>query len=166
MRIAYIVLVTAISVIFLTAFTPYFGVELLEPQDGSIDLGTDNATFSWKPWQGAERYQFQLAEDLDFNYMVENTTLTATDYFFDHKLKYGTTYFWRVRAVEIKGSEWPSDWSQAYFVTEDAPLPLTPVPAQLSIPVTVWVASGAASAVILISVIVALVRKALRGRPR
>jgi hypothetical protein len=172
MRKAHIALLMAFSVLLLPASSPYYGVEIVEPHNGAVNLGIDGKTFSWRTWNEANKYELQLAEDLRFDYMVVTAILSDTTYAYSGKLQYSTTYFWRVRALDGNGWRWntpskvPSDWSMAFFITEDAPAePLPPpAPPKPFIPPTAWIASGAACSVIILAIVISLIRKSHRRR--
>ena len=103
--------------------TPYYGVQLLSPNNGGIGVATSPTQFSWSPWKEATKYEFDLAKDSEFKQMVTTAnTTTTTAYSYSGALDYSTSYFWRVKALEVNGQNIPSDWSATFsFQTEPAP---------------------------------------------
>jgi len=119
--------------------TPYYGVQLLAPNNACTGCKVKPASFSWSPWKEATKYQFDLATDPEFQSLVVTATTTTTGYEYSGTLNYGTNYFWRVKALEVNGLNIPSDWSATFsFQTESAPAPATPAPAATPIPAWVW----------------------------
>jgi len=120
--------------------TPYYGVQLLAPNNACTGCKVKPAFFSWSPWKEATKYQFDLATDPEFKSPVVTTTTTTTGYEYSGTLNYSTNYFWRVKVLEVNGQNIPSDWSATFSLqTEPAPAPPTPPPAEPPIPVWVWV---------------------------
>jgi len=138
--------------------TPYYGVQLLSPNNGCLGCKTKPASFSWSPWKEATKYQFDLAKDPEFKQLVVTATTTTTGYEYNGTLDYSTNYFWRVKALEVNGQNIPSDWSATFsFQTESAPAPAEPAPAEPATPLWVW-AVIAIGAILIIAVIVLLIR--------
>jgi hypothetical protein len=120
--------------------TPYYGVQLLSPANGGIGIATKPTQFSWSPWQDATKYEFDLAKDSEFKQMVTTANTTTTAYSYSGALDYSTSYFWRVKALEVNGQNIPSDWSATFsFQTEAAPAAPTAPPAEPATPLWVWV---------------------------
>ncbi|MGA2159096.1 MAG: hypothetical protein WB588_12200 [Dehalococcoidia bacterium] len=133
--------------------TPYYGVQLLSPNNGGSGVPVHPVQFSWSPWFNATKYQFDLAQDPEFKQMVISTTTTTTAYGYSGSLDYSTSYFWRVKAVEISGQNIPSDWSATFsFQTEVAPAPAIPVQ-EPAVPLWVWV-TIAIGAILVIATLV------------
>ncbi len=127
--------------------TPYYGVQLLAPNNGCIGCKVKPASFSWSPWKEATKYQFELAKDAEFKTLVVTATTATTGYEYSGTLDYSTNYFWRVKALEVNGQTIPSDWSATFSLqTGPAPAPPATPPAEPATPVWVWVviALGAA----------------------
>jgi len=101
------------------------GVQLLAPTNGYAGLKVRPASFSWNPWPGATRYQCDIAADSEFKSLVVTATTTTTGYAYSGTLNYSTTYFWRVKALEVIGPNGPGDWSATFFFIT-APGPATP----------------------------------------
>jgi len=134
--------------------TPYYGVQLLAPNNGCFGCKVKPASFSWSPWKEATRYQFDLSRDSEFKQMIVTATTTTTGYAYNGTLDYSTNYFWRVKALEVNGKNIPSDWSATFsFQTEPAPAPEKPAPAEPATPLWVWVIIGAGSILVIVTLI-------------
>ncbi|HWP82728.1 MAG TPA: fibronectin type III domain-containing protein [Bacteroidota bacterium] len=107
---------------FTTVAGPPSPPVLLSPQNGSVDQQL-SLMLSWTASAGATSYRAHVATDSGFNSRIVDTTgLTSTSLSISG-LSRGTTYFWRVRAVNEGGeSSWSTRWS---FVTLPNP-PLAP----------------------------------------
>jgi hypothetical protein len=115
-------------------------------QEG-VDL---NPTLEWTGLIDATSYELEIAEDCDWNNVVEITT-TDTIYVVVTDLDYDTTYCWKVRALsETTESPW-SDVGTFYTMT-------TPPPEEAPVtPLWVWVVIGL-GAVLAVAVIVLIMR--------
>jgi len=134
--------------------TPYHGVQLLSPVNGYFGCKVRLADFSWSPWKGATKYQFDLARDSGFKQLVMTIATTTTGYQYEDKLDYNTNYFWRVKALEINGRDIPSDWSATFsFQTEPAPAPEATAPAEPATPLWVWVIIAIGAIFVIVTII-------------
>ena len=138
--------------------TPYYGVQLLSPNNGCIGCRVKPASFSWSPWKDATKYEFALGKDPEFKQIVVTANPTTSAYEYGGTLDYSTNYFWRVRALEVNGLNIPSDWSATFsFQTEPAPAsPAAPL-TETATPLWVWVVI-ALGAALVIAVIVLMMR--------
>jgi len=94
------------------------GLQLLAPDNGCLECRIKPASFSWSPFKETTKFRFVLAKDAAMTQIVKEAEVTTTAYEYDGTLDYGTTYFWRVMALEPK----PSDWSATFsFATVEAP---------------------------------------------
>ncbi|MFA5400629.1 MAG: hypothetical protein WC359_09335 [Dehalococcoidia bacterium] len=138
--------------------TPYYGVQLLAPNNGCLGCKVKPASFSWSPWKEATKYQFDLAKDPEFKSLVVTAATTTTGYEYDGTLDYSTNYFWRVKALEVNGRNIPSDWSATFSMqTEAAPEPPAPAPSEPATPLWVWVII-AIGAIFVITVLILVMR--------
>lgn len=96
--------------------------ELVSPADLGVNLDTA-LVFDWNSSVSADEYTFQLSEDSTFNSLVENTTLSTTQFLVD-SLDYLTKYFWRVKASNLGGE---SAWSDTLSFTTIIEKPEIPV---------------------------------------
>jgi hypothetical protein len=138
--------------------TPYYGVQLLAPNNGRPGCKVKPAYFSWSPWKEATKYEFVLAGDPEFRQAVVTANPATTAYEYEGTLDYSANYFWRVRALEVNGQNIPSDWSATFsFQTEPAPAPPAAPPAEAATPLWVWVVI-AAGAALVVAVLVMVMR--------
>jgi hypothetical protein len=103
--------------------TPYYGIQLLSPNNGGLGIPVKPVSFSWSPFKGTTKYKFVLAKDAAMTQIVKEAETTTTAFEYDGTLDYNSNYFWRVMAVTPA----PSDWSAAFsFLTEASPSPPAP----------------------------------------
>ncbi len=137
--------------------TPYYGVQLLAPDNGCMGCRVRPASFSWSPWKEATRYEFVLSQDSEFKQVLKQASTSTTGYEYDGTLGYDTNYFWRVRAVEVNGQPIPSDWSATFsFRTETAPQPPMPVAGEPETPLWVWGVIGLGTLLVIVTLILIL----------
>ena len=141
--------------------TPYPGVQLNNPPNGCVGCRVKPASFSWSPWRGATRYQFDLARDPEFKDLVVTATTAGTGYEYGGILDCSANYFWHVKALEVNGQDIPGDWSATFSLqTEPAPAPAL-APAEPATPLWVWVII-AIVAILVITVLTFILR--VRGK--
>ena len=134
--------------------TPYYGVQLLAPNNGCLGCKVKPASFSWSPWKEATKYQFDLATDPEFKSLVVTATTTTSGYEYSGTLNYSTNYFWRVKALEVNGLNIPSDWSATFSMqTEPAPAPPALPPAEPATPVWVWVIIAIGAILVIVTLV-------------
>jgi len=137
--------------------TPYYGVQLLAPDNGCLACKIKPSSFSWSPWKEATRYEFVLARDSEFKQVVQSAGTSSTGYEYLGTLDYDTNYFWRVRATEVNGQEIPSDWSATFsFRTEQAPAIPDTTPAEQETPLWVWLVIGLGTLLVIVTLIMIL----------
>jgi len=138
--------------------TPYYGPQLLSPNNGCLGCPIAPASFSWSPFKETTKYHFTLSKTADMGTVVVEADVTGTTaYEYDGTLDYGTNYFWQVMALEPA----PSDPSATFsFQTEAAP-PEAP-PAEKAPPTPVWVWVVIAIGAILVIVTLVLIFKTRR----
>jgi hypothetical protein len=140
--------------------TPYFGPQLLAPDNGCGCPCDAPLCFSWSPFKETTVYKFELSENSDMSSPLVSTTVSgATAYQYDGTVKCNTNYFWRVMAVEPAPSEWSAVFS---FMTqaEVEPAPPPPVTPEPETPMWVWVII--AVGVVLVIVTLVLIVKTRR----
>ncbi len=95
---------------------------LLSPTTGAINI-SPNYYFSWQSVSGATNYQIKVAENSGFtNATIFNSSSTT---YYNTTLRFGTQYYWQVRAQSTTDS---STWSAAFsFLTVDTIILSTPV---------------------------------------
>lgn len=97
---------------------------LLQPSNGT-EVNSPFITLQWAAVQSASTYDVQVATTSDFSETVIsrsnitqlNTTISG--------LEQATTYFWRVRGVNIGG---PGAWSEAFAFSTPMPTSTSPEP--------------------------------------
>jgi photosystem II stability/assembly factor-like uncharacterized protein len=144
-------------------WNPFVGGVPEAPYNGATNVPI-NPSFAWNAADWATGYEFVLARDAAFTDVVVSFTganaLTNTVYLYAEDLAYGTTYYWKVRAVS-KTSD--SEWAQGVFTTEaEAPEPPEPPPPpppapEPTTPVYIWVIIGIGAALVIV-VIILIVR--------
>jgi len=137
--------------------TPYFGPQLLAPNNGCLGCPVQPVSFSWSPFKETTKYKFVLASDAAMTQVVKEAEVTTTAYEYDGKLNNSTNYFWRIMAEEPAPSEWSATFS---FQTEAAP-PEAPGPAPAA-PTPIWVWVVIAIGAILVIVTLVLIFKTRR----
>ncbi|MCX5997727.1 MAG: hypothetical protein NTV42_09035 [Chloroflexi bacterium] len=137
--------------------TPYYGVQLLAPDNGCVGCKVRPASFSWSPWKEATRYEFVLSKDSEFKQVLKQASVSSTGYEYDGMLDYDTNYFWRVRTVEVNGQAIPSDWSATFsFRTESAPGLPGSLPGEPATPLWVWIIIGLGTILVIVTLILIL----------
>jgi hypothetical protein len=98
--------------------------QLLSPAPGAIGVPTD-PVFQWTSLAEAEAYELLLGPDVTFTEPAAARTghgaLPETAWQSDVRLEYGTSYYWKVRAIGASSS---SAWSNVgAFTVQSAPTP-------------------------------------------
>ena len=138
--------------------TPVQGIALLSPRDGCSGCPVKPASLSWTPLKETTRYEVVLAKDAEITQIVKRATTTTTAYEYTDALEYGKSYYWRVRALEIKGQSNIGDWSATFsFKAQPAPQPAQ-APAQRSgtAPLWAWIVMAVGTVTIFIQVFILL----------
>ena len=134
--------------------SPYYGVQLLAPDNGCMGCRVRPASFSWSPWKEATTYEFILSKDPEFAQVLKQASTSSTGYEYDGALDYDTNYFWRVRATEVNGQPIPSDWSATFsFRTEEAPAAPGEPPAGQDTPLWVWLIIGLGTVLVIVTLV-------------
>jgi len=137
--------------------SPYYGVQLLAPDNGCMGCKIRPASFSWSPWKEATKYEFVLSEDSEFNQVLKQVSTSSTGYEYDGTLDYDTNYFWRVRATEVNGQAIPSDWSATFsFRTEQAPAEPEEHASGQETPLWVWLIIGLGTVLVIVTLVLIL----------
>ncbi len=109
---------------------------LTAPIIGSVDISLTPA-FSWSTVSGANRYEYELADNANFVLPIVSLTgggsQIAPFYALVTELGYDTPYFWRVRAIDIELVKFvisnESAWVASVFTTMGEPVePVEPEP--------------------------------------
>ncbi|MBM3142414.1 MAG: hypothetical protein FJ005_05130 [Chloroflexi bacterium] len=130
--------------------TPYYGVQLLSPNNGGIGIRVKPVSFSWSPFKETTKYKFVLAKDAAMTQVVKEADVTTTAFEYDGTLDYSTNYFWRVMSVEPA----PSDWSATFsFLTEAAPVAAPGPPPAPPTPAWVWVVIAIGAILVIVTLV-------------
>jgi len=132
---------------------PYQGLQPLAPANGAVGVGIDKPCFSWAPMGDVKTYEFTLMEGAT---VVKTAQVSGTSYCYDGKLKYNTSYTWKVKPLDPPGDPSPS----FVFKTETEPAP--PPPPEKPAPTPLWVWVVIAIGAILVIVTLVLIFKTRR----
>ena len=117
--------------------TPYYGPQLLAPNNGCLGCPVKPVSFSWSPFKETTKYKFVLAKDAAMTQVVIEAEVAATAYAYEGTLtlEYGRNYFWRVMAMEPA----PSDWSAVFsFRTQAESSPPASQESKPATPFWIW----------------------------
>jgi len=115
--------------------TPYYGPQLLSPDNGCLGCPMKPARFSWSPFKGTTKYRLTLAKNATMTDILVETDVPTTSYEYGSTLNYNTNYFWQVKAIEPT----LSDWSAIFcFQTEAAPIPQSSPKAPQAASAWIW----------------------------
>jgi len=129
---------------------PYYGLQLLAPDNGCLGCPVKPVSFSWSPYKETTKYKFVLAKDAAMTQIVVEATPTTTGYEYESALDYSANYFWRVMSMEPA----PSDWSATFsFMTQPAPpAPAAPLGPPAT-PVWVWVVIAIGAILVIVTLV-------------
>ncbi len=109
----------------------------LTPADGSTGVIVE-PTLAWEIVTGATGYEIRIAADSDaddpFAEIDYGASPDANTYAVPMQLDYGTTYHWRVRAINANGS---GPWATASFTTGDESAAPPPAGSEVGLPLIV-----------------------------
>ncbi len=134
---------------------PYYGLQLLAPDNACGCLPDAPLCFSWAPFKETASYRLELSDKADMSAPLMAASTPTTAYQFQDKLKPGM-YFWRVRAEK----PFPSEWSAVFSFSVRSET-ATRVPEQ-GLPVPVWALAIMIAGAVLVIVIVLLIIKTAR----
>ena len=133
--------------------TPYYGPQLLAPDNGCGCPCDAPICFSWSPFKETTAYDFELSENFDMSSpLVKTTVKGATAYQYDGQVKCNTNYFWRVKAAEPAPSEWSAVFSFMTQAEEPPPPEPTPVPEEVT-PLWVWVIIAIGAVLVIVTLV-------------
>jgi hypothetical protein len=131
--------------------TPYYGVQLLAPDNGCGCACEAPICFSWSPFKETTAYKFELSENADMSSPLVSTTVTgATAYQYTGTVKCNTNYFWRVMSTEPAPSEWSATFS---FMTQPEPPPPPEQPGPEPTPIWVWVVIAIGAILVIVTLV-------------
>jgi len=130
--------------------TPYYGPQLLAPNNGCLGCPIQPVSFSWSPFKETTKYKFVLAKDAAMTQIVKEAEVATTAFEYDGALDYGVNYFWRIMSMEPA----PSDWSATFsFQTESAPPPTAPADKAPPTPFWVWVVIAIGAILVIVTLV-------------
>jgi len=142
---------------------PYSGPLLVAPMFGATNAPQKPA-FTWGMMLGATEYEFVLAKDAGLIQIVAGTPVRvkSTAWQCPSELDYGTTYFWRVRAITPAASDWSPVASFTTMAKPASPPPAPPpspppAPEPLAPSYLLWLMVSI-STMLIIGLIVLIVR--------
>ena len=112
-----------------TTLTPPAAPSLLSPLNSSSKRPL-NDTLSWNASLSAVEYEVEVSTAVDFTPAIINDSTTSTS-MITGALSGGTTYYWRVLAINTAG---PSGWSDVWSFTTLTPLTAPSAPSLLAPP--------------------------------
>jgi hypothetical protein len=130
--------------------TPYYGPQLLAPDNGCGCACAAPVAFSWSPFKETVEYQFVLSENADMSAPLVTTAVKTTAYQYTGTLKCNKTYFWRVMATKPAPSEWSAVFS---FVTQPEPAKPAPPPPAPETPLWVWVIIAIGAVLVIVTLV-------------
>jgi hypothetical protein len=136
--------------------TPYYGPQLLAPEDGCGCPCNSPVSFSWSPFKEATGYKFELSENSDMSQPLVSASLQSTAYQYDGPLECNSNYFWRVMVLEPV----PGDWSATFsYQVQPAQSYQTPVQRNGSAPLWAWIGIGVGTVTSFVLFIILLRRQ-------
>jgi hypothetical protein len=90
----------------------------LSPPYNCTSCPREGLLFVWEPYRDTTEYNLILARDADMTEVVKVVNTPFNAYQFDGKLDYNTTYYWRLKEIQPRLSDWSIPFS---FRTEAAP---------------------------------------------
>jgi len=101
---------------------------LVSPADGATNQPIP-VTLDWDASPGATSYQVQVATDVSFTQIIEDTSGLTGDSYTLNGLANSTQYWWRVSATNIGGtSNWSTVWSFTTIIAAPPPPALVSPP--------------------------------------
>jgi len=141
--------------------TPYYGPQLLMPDNGCGCACDAPICFSWSPFKETTEYMLELSENADMSSPLVSTTVSTTAYQYTGTVECNKNYFWRVMAVQPAPSEWSAVFS---FMTQpEIPAPEPTKTEEPGVPLWGWtlIAIGTILIILLLVLIVKTRRKLL-----
>jgi hypothetical protein len=130
--------------------TPYYGPQLLAPDNGCGCACDAPLCFSWSPFKETVEYKFELSKNPDMSSPLVSTTTKGTAYQYTGKADCNTNYFWRVQATKPAPSEWSATYS---FMTQKAPPPAPAPEPPPETPMWVWVIIAIGTVLVIVTLV-------------
>jgi len=129
---------------------------LVAPENGGQGVSRSPG-FSWLGFPHTTKYEFILAKDAELTEIVVKEKVPTSAYICSSELDWGTTYFWRVKAVEPVPSE-PSGIG-VFTVMPQPTMPTIVVPVAPSAPLWIWLVIGMLTLLVIVIIVLCLVKR-------
>jgi len=130
--------------------TPYYGPQLLAPDNGCGCACNAPISFSWSPFKETAEYKFEMSENADMSSPLVSTTAKTTAYQFTGTVKCNKSYYWRVMATAPAPSEYSAVFS--FNTQPEPPAPAAPAPAPAT-PIWVWVIIAIGAILVIVTLV-------------
>jgi hypothetical protein len=132
--------------------TPYYGPQLLAPDNGCGCACAAPVCFSWSPFKETTEYKFEMSENADMSSPLISTSVKTTAYQYTGAVKCNKNYFWRVMAVKPAPSEWSAVFSFMTQPEPPKPPPEKPAPEPVT-PFWVWVVIAIGAILVIVTLV-------------
>jgi hypothetical protein len=134
--------------------TPYYGPQLLSPDNGCACPCDTPIAFSWSPFKETTAYKIQISANADMSAPLEEDSNVTTTAYMAKKAKFdcGKQYFWRVQAVKPAPSEWSATFGFSIQPAPPAP-PAQPEPQEPATPFWVWVVIAIGAILVIVTLV-------------
>jgi hypothetical protein len=95
-------------------------LDIFVPLNPSVigEIPNSKPEFSWDIPEGSNLFHIQISDNEDFsNFIVNDDSITVTNYTLDSPFEYGKDYYWRAKYLDIQGV-W-GDWSETWHFIVD-----------------------------------------------
>jgi hypothetical protein len=134
--------------------TPYYGPQLLSPDNGCACPCDTPIAFSWSPFKETTAYKISISANADMSAPLEEDSNVVTTAYMAKKAKFecGKQYFWRVQAVKPAPSEWSATFAFSIQARPPAP-PTPPEPKEPATPFWVWVVIAIGAILVIVTLV-------------
>ncbi len=134
--------------------TPYYGPQLLSPDNGCACPCDTPIAFTWSPFKETTAYKIQISANADMSAPLEEDSNVITTAYMAKKAKFdcGKQYFWRIQSVKPAPSEWSATFAFSIQPKPAAP-PAAPEPKEPTTPLWVWIVIAIGAIVIIVTLI-------------
>ncbi len=134
--------------------TPYYGPQLLSPDNGCACPCDTPIAFSWSPFKETTAYKIQISANADMSAPLEEDSNVISTAYMAKKAKFdcGKQYFWRVQAVKPAPSEWSASFAFSIQPRPAAP-PTAPEPKEPTTPLWVWIVIAIGAILVIVTLV-------------